>query len=206
MESMNLPQIWKFVDESLTSNKEWSRIDIIGGEPTLYDELHQMWKFIKLYKDRHPKCHIRFSTNGIDAAKKIMSTYPTWVYIRDSSKEECNKSQLFEAINSAPIDNGETETRSCSIPWRCGIGLTRYGYFLCGAGASIARVFGYDIGIKYLAEVTPEDILHQANTLCRVCGHSNVKSKHVTRESDISPSWREALRKYNVEKPRMSTY
>jgi len=203
-EYMYLEQIWKFVDESLTLEHKWDRIDIIGGEPTLYPELTQMFKFIKMYKDRYPKCKIRFSTNGLDPAPEILKQVPSWVEIRNSLKE-C-KVQKFEAINSAPMDHGERHIKSCSIPWRCGLGLNKYGYHFCGPGASIARVFGLNIGIKYLVEVDSDSILEQANQLCKFCGHSNVDSKHMTKEPDISPIWQDAIRRYNNEKPKLELY
>jgi hypothetical protein len=74
--------------------------------------------------------------------------------------------------------------------------LTRYGYFLCGAGASIARVFGLDIGIKNLHELNSQSIIKQMFQLCRYCGHSEVGSKHVPVTQEISPLWQEAINTY----------
>lgn len=186
-ECMSLEQIWKFVEE--TVDHEWKRIDIIGGEPTLYPDLEQLFKFIKIYKNRHPGCRIRFSTNGVNG-----TSVPGWVSVRDSSKH--GKAQEFTAYNSAPIDNGENEIVCCSVPWRCGIALTRYGYFLCGAGASIARVFGFNIGIKNFRDVNPRSILDQKKELCKYCGHSRVPSRHMTTTQEISPSWKAAIKNY----------
>ncbi len=186
-EFMSIEQIWKFVEESL--DKEWARIDVIGGEPVLYPHLPQLWSFLKIYKDRYPKCRIRISTNGI---KKY--DFPDWVDVRNSEKK--GRLQDHTAFNSAPIDNNESEIKCCSVPWRCGMSLTKNGYFLCGAGASIARVFGLDIGIKNLRDVNHTVILEQIDKLCKFCGHSQVESRHMPKEQEISPSWKEAIKGY----------
>lgn len=188
-EYMGIEHIWKFVDESLTLGKEWKRIDVLGGEPTMYPHLPQLWSFLKLYKLRHPDCRIRFSTNGINKVE-----VPDWVDVRNSNKK--TRKQNHTAFNSAPVDNGEEEIKCCSVPWRCGMALTRYGYFLCGAGASIARVFGLDIGIKYLIEVNSDVILAQTKDLCKYCGHSQVQSRNISKEQKISPSWKKAIKGY----------
>ena len=194
-EYMALEQVWKFVEESIERKHRWKRIDIIGGEPTMYQDLETVWKFIKLYKDKYPRCKIRFSTNGV--GKKVqdaLKLIPKWVEIRNSSKK--SQSNNFVAYNSAPIDRGEKEIRCCSVPWRCGIALTRYGYFLCGAGASVARVFGLNIGIDTLRDVNPESILKQIQELCKYCGHSIVKSRFMTNEQVTSESWQKAIKLY----------
>jgi hypothetical protein len=189
-EYMGLEQIFKFIEESLLLNKKWHRIDILGGEPTLYPYFEQLWVILKLYHDKYPRTIIRFSTNGLQKYE-----VPKWVRVRNSVKQHRLQDDHV-AINSAPIDNGETEIKCCSVPWRCGIALTSYGYFLCGAGASIARVFGLDIGIKYLRDVNSETMLKQMDALCKLCGHSEVASKHIPIEQETSVSWQEAIKTY----------
>ena len=191
---ISIDKIKKFVDESIQNNKKWSRIDIIGGEPTFYPYFKEMFEAIKVYKDFYPRCKIRFSTNGLGKhVQEKLKEIPFWVDIRNSNKK--SKVQAFESYNSAPVDNGETEFKACSIPWRCGIALTSNGYFLCGAGASVSKIFQMGIGIHNFEEVTPENLLKQITSLCKYCGHSNCKSKHLTKVEDISESWKEALNK-----------
>ncbi len=197
-EFMKIEQIYKFVDESITLKKNWKRIDILGGEPTLYEDLETLWKIIKLYKDKNKNCKIRFSTNGLNEF-----SVPDWVDVRNSNKKE-RLQKDHTAFNSAPIDNGETEIKCCSVPWRCGLALTRYGYFLCGAGAAISRVFGFDIGFKNLSNINSESMLNQINTLCKYCGHSRVKSRHIPETQEISKSWEVAINSYKDK--RLSLY
>jgi hypothetical protein len=186
---MALSQIWKFVDESLALNHRWSRIDILGGEPTLYPKLPELWSIIGKYKARFPRCRVRFSTNGLLEFKA-----PSWVDIRNSAKSH-RLQKDHTAFNSAPVDSGETDFKCCSVPWRCGLALSKHGFFVCGAGASISRVFGFDVGIKSLNDVTADTMLKQLY-LCKYCGHSQVKSRHIPCEQEISASWANALPTY----------
>lgn len=191
-EFMTLSQIYKFVQESLDYEYEWKRIDIIGGEPCYYPYLDQLWDIVKIYKNKYPKCKIRFSTNGLGKhVAKQLNKIPHWVKIRNSNKDTVK--QQFSAYNCAPIDYGINDIRSCSVPWRCGIGLTKYGYFLCGAGGSLAKVFGFNIGIKSLKELTIDKLKAQRLILCKYCGHSHQETKHYTTKQEISESWRKAL-------------
>ena len=193
-EYMTIEQIRKFVDESLELEHIWDRIDILGGEPSMHPNLSKVIDEIKRYKDIYPRCTIRFTTNGHgDRANQVLTTLPAWIDIRNSAKE--NKNQLFDAYNLAPIDNGHKRAKSCSIPWRCGLGLTRYGYFLCGAGASVARVFGLDIGIKNLKDINIKKLKRHKKYLCKYCGHSLSDKKQVDQQM-TSLSWAKAFTDY----------
>jgi len=196
---MELYQIWNFVDASMQNDLKWSRIDIIGGEPTLYKDLSTVFEFIKIYKDKYPKCKIRFSTNGHgEAVNEIIKTIPGWVGVRNSAKT--SKIQPHDAYRIAPVDIDQNTIKACSVPWRCGIALTRYGYFPCGAGASLAKVFGFDIGIKDIKNVTPANIKRQMLQLCKYCGHSNSSTKKIADGNEMSDSWKTAVDNYDITK------
>lgn len=195
-EYVSIRRVWQFVEESIRLNHEWSRIDLIGGEPTYHPKLETIIELIKIYKDKYPKCKIRFSTNGLgNKVNEVLKTLPEWIEVRNSNKK--SKSQSFDSYNSAPIDNGERRIRACSIPWRCGLGLNERGYFLCGAGASISKVFRLGVEIDKLEDLTIEQLKEQRKKLCKYCGHSLQKSKHVTSVEEISPSWQKAIGEYN---------
>lgn len=194
-EKMTKEQILKFVNESLKLKHKWKRIDIIGGEPTLHPDLLTIIDYIKKYKNENPDCIIRLSTNGLGKkVNDILKILPNWIRIRNSSKT--SKEQPFSPYNFAPIDLGIRRARSCSVPWRCGIALTRYGYFLCGAGASVCRVFNKDIGIKKLRRVNIRRLLKQRKFLCSLCGHSRSVNRKLVTKQVISSSWEEAILKY----------
>jgi hypothetical protein len=100
------------------------------------------------------------------------------------------------------------------------MGLTRYGYYPCGAGASLDRIFGFDIGIKQLAEVTPERLVEQLRRLCGRCGHFrdfDVRY-HFDRTGDpdalvgwttsqqTSVTWQRAYAAYRTNPPVLTLY
>lgn len=198
-QDFQIDKIWKFIDESLNLNKEWRRIDIIGGEPTLHKKLSTIIELVGIYHNKYPRTQIRFSTNGLaENNSEILSKLPEWVCVRNSSKE--SKEQDSHTIyHDAPADHNISGVKSCSVPWRCGLGLTVNGYFPCGAGASIARAFGIDIGIKSLDEVTPQAIKRQMLQLCRYCGHSNSIEHKPAVDNYCSESWKKAVESYKPE-------
>jgi len=203
-ERMSLEQIKKFVDESIEAEHQWRRIDVIGGEPTLHPELAQILIEIKRYKDWSKRCKVRLTTNGTgDKVKSVICNLPEWVEIRNSEKEKGKRK--FDAVNDAPIDKGVTDALACSIPWRCGLGLSRYGYFLCGAGASVARVFGIDVGIDSINSLTIEALQHQQRELCKLCGHSRSKPKE-TDGQVTSHHWKYAFKHYKRNSSRLELY
>jgi ABC-type thiamine transport system substrate-binding protein len=77
------------------------------------------------------------------------------------------------------------------------MGLTSYGFYPCGAGASLDRVFRFNVGTKNLISVNNNSIQNQFNVLCRYCGHSPTKIRQKTKNAILSKSWIEAYKKYN---------
>lgn len=193
-EDMRIRQINKFVQESIDFNYKFGRIDIIGGEPLFHKKLNDVFEILKIYKNFSPKTKFRLSTNGTSKAMENINIVPDWVKVRNSNKPK--KKRLFDAYHDAPIDKGEKAFRACSIPWRCGIGLTKYGYFPCGAGASLAKIFQIDIGVKNLKDYNIEAAYNQMKKLCKYCGHAYYKSKYQTNEETISKSWDNAIKNY----------
>jgi len=200
-ELMTVEQIRGFTDESMMAGKKWGRIDIIGGEPTIHQKFWDVLDVLKLYKDWSPRTKFRMTTNGHgDFVKNQLVEmekrgYAKWVQIRNTAK--LDNVHDFTAVNMAPVDEGVKDVKKCSIPWRCGTALTRYGYFSCGAGASIARVFGLDIGIKKLEDYTPENLHKQMSILCGYCGHSRSRGKEpLVRVQCTSKSWEKAYDSY----------
>lgn len=189
-EHLTVDDVKRFVAESIELKKTWQRIDILGGEPTLHPDLLTIIELVKPITKR-----VRLTTNGTsDKVKAVLATVPDWVWIRNSADEKAEPN--FTAFNSAPVDAGITEAKSCSVPWRCGIALTPGGYFLCGAGGAVSRVFGLRLGIQELANVSVDSLRQQRAKLCRLCGHSR-STAHQTTKQEISPSWEKAIKEYN---------
>ena len=210
-EQMSFDQVKKFVDEALEFRTQrgidLSRIDLIGGEPTLHPDIVRICEEVKRYKDVVPSCKVRFSTNG--SGKKVRGVLEKlkqfkWMKIRDSSKEVKGQPK-FELVNLAPIDAGRSDPVACSIPWRCGLGLNSHGFYLCGAGAAVARVFGIDCAIKSMSDLVPQLLYAQRQMLCVLCGHSRATVKTGDKQ-ETSKSWAEALAAYKETPPTLEVY
>jgi 4Fe-4S single cluster domain/Radical SAM superfamily len=222
-EGMSLAQLEKFVSESIALRWEWDAITLLGGEPTLHPQLDRIFNILSEYRSFRPDCKFQLYSNGYgisvqDALRRI----PAWVSIGNSQKSP-SVNPLFSAYNLAPVDfpehRDEDFSRGCSITRICGVGLTRYGYYPCGAGASIDRVFGLDIGIKQLEDVTPTAMVHQLKTLCSMCGHfrdfdkgflvnikQGVQPAEWATTSMVSPTWHAAYEAYKKAPPKLSQY
>ena len=198
-ERMTLESIQAFVDESLQNKHEWKKIVIIGGEPTLHPKLNKIFDIFRIYKDIYHKCNIKLYTNGYgNEVKKILKDIPKWIRIRNSRKKTQKARHL--AFNKAPIDY-KIPAKACSIPWRCGLGLTKNGYYPCGAGASIDRVFQFGIGIKNIKDLTFENIIKQLNILCLYCGYNPLINNeiHIAEEFQ-STSWKKEYQRFITPK------
>jgi hypothetical protein len=213
-EYMSLEQIKKFVDESIELKKRWKAIHILGGEPTLHPQFFEVLDVLKCYKDPNHDCFIEVWTNGYGSrVNGILSKLPSWIKIVNSKKDP-KIIPKFSSYNVAPIDLEEYKhnnfARGCWITEICGISLTRYGYYACGAGAAVDRVFGFDIGIKKLSEVKKTVLRNQMKLLCRYCGHyktsSFIDTSDFISEEKMSVSWVNAYKKYKTMKPKLSLY
>jgi len=209
-EYMTFDQIGTFIQESITGNKSWKIIRLIGGEPTLHPQLFEILELIKFYKEKNKKCHIEISTNGSGTmVNEVLSALPDWIEILNSKKN--SNDQIFYPYNIAPIDSDTCTDidfkKGCWVVKYCGVSLTRYGYYPCGPGAAVDRVFGFDIGLKKLSMVNEEALRKQMNILCGYCGHflRNFSNEVVSEES-MSESLRLAYEKFRMQRPELSLY
>lgn len=209
-EQMSMEQITKFVNKSIEDKYPWKEIKIMGGEPTLHPQLREIIKEFERLHLFNPKINFIIITNGFgEKSKDAIGWLPGWITIYNSIKSS-HVNDFFE-FNMAPIDfdfkyNLETACRNTEC---CGISLSRYGFFLCGPGAAIARVIGLDIGLKKIEELQlkPEELWQQRNLLCRYCGGIKDKyRKNLTREEKMSPTWVKACADYKESKPDLSLY
>jgi Radical SAM superfamily/4Fe-4S single cluster domain len=222
-EYMTVEQISRFVDESIDLDWGWERITVLGGEPTLHPTFWDLLSVLGQYRHHNPTTIFRIYSNGFGkAVQKTLCKMPPWFEIKNTNKTR--RSPLFSAYNVAPIDLPEYDredfTKACVITSWCGLGLTRYGYYPCGAGASLDRVFGFDIGIKRLADVTQDRLKEQLRVLCARCGHYRDFDARVeyiqqrderllvgwTNEERISPTWAIAYKNYKLRPPGLSLY
>jgi len=214
---MTVAQVARFVDESLELDWEWERIRILGGEPTLHPQLHEIAAEIARYTARFPKVFLQVLSNGRGkwAREKDWLTRAGWNVHVEGPKTKGITPDWFTNTRIVPVDRNPKVgiLPPCGIfaIRGCGIGLTRHGYFLDGAGASIARVAGYDIGVMSLKDVTWNAMLGQATILCRVCGHWNPPDGRVVQKVSetgriMGKFWSEVLHAYHTKKPQLSLY
>ena len=217
-ESISVEQINKFINKAIKLNYRWAHLDLYGGEPTLHPRFEEIIKSIKRYKDFNPGCTINIISNGTGPyVKNALSKLPNWVkrplWNQDKGFrfEKKKYRQAFDSYNIAPIDLFKYKlftdfSKGC---WRIkichGLALSRYGFYPCTPGASIDRVFGFDIGIKRLEDVNEKALRDQMKILCKYCGFFQEPNQEVTKE-EASISWKKAYEEYQKQKPDLSLY
>jgi hypothetical protein len=207
---MTLQQIELFVHESIGCGWLWYEMEVLGGEPTLHPELLNILACLREYNAFNPDCTILLVTNGYGPkVQHVLRRLPSFVIVQNTAKKRMNDIP-FNAYNLAPVDDPafaqDSFTRGCRIVAECGVGLTRCGFYLCGAGASVDRVFGVGLGISSLAQVTEERLFAQRPHLCCYCGHYKGRHLKLRTRDEVSPSWLMAYQRYRSCKPKLPLY
>ncbi len=213
-ELMTAQQIKKFVDESINLHWRWKMIKLRGGEPTLHPEILRIIEILKLYRDFNPDCEFAILTNNFsDYTKRILSKMPQWIQVISSEKRiqggRIIGNTSHDSINKAPVDlliyKFADFTKGCYRPIKCGMQLSRYGYYPCAMGAHISRIFGFDIALKSISLVKEDAFTRILSIICKYCGHYK-QPEEAAVTSAISGSWKKAFRQYNKEKPKITLY
>jgi hypothetical protein len=206
---LNLEQIQRFIRESISMNVSWKRIRLLGGEPTMHPDLPEIVAELDTYARRHcPDAVIELVTNGFGSnVEEILGKIGKDVRVVNTMKT--SKTNMFLAFNVAPMDlplyHLADFSSGCWVPEYCGINLSPYGYYCCGAGAGIDRVFGFNIGKKSLPDQT-SSLRDQMKVLCGYCMHFKATKRGKTSREQTSPSWRTALEKYRTRRPNVDFY
>ena len=212
-EHMTLEQIKYFIDESIKTNKKWPFIILIGGEPTLHPNIYEICDLFIEYKLKHsPNTKITISTNGLSPkTKEVLANLPEIIH-QESSGKTSIKNTLFSTFNVAPVDTKKYSnpkidfSKGCKTISNAGTALTRYGYYACGAVASIDRVLGMDIGIKNFKDITEKKFRTQMGLTCRYCGLFKSKKDDIYGMEEISPTWQKIYDRYAKKKPELTLY
>ena len=215
-EFISVSQVEKFIKESLKLNKKWERIDLIGGEPTLHPQFMEIFNLLYGYKMEHAReTAIRLRSNMATAEyKAIKDKLPGDVVVKYQPKTAEFFNRNYYAFNVAPADlpmmGRMALENGCLITAKCGIGLNKYGFYICGNGASIDRIFGFNVGRKKIPSVK-DDMRDQMSLLCRYCGafHRCFEMMNMGRPYNkfaISSSWKVAYGKYAQKHPPLTLY
>jgi len=212
---MSLGQIERFVQESLRLQKKWQYIKLMGGEPTLHPDFMEILDVIRNYRNDHsPGTVIGVMTNrSRSKVKEIFGrTYDDVNYVTSQKDIHFIESEYYP-FNLAPVDFPRLVrmdySNGCVIPQYRGLGLNRYGFYICGNGGGIDRIFGFDIGRKSIP-ASDDPMRDQMRMLCRYCGifHSYFTKIGTGVRSNLqcSFSWNEAYKIYRLKKPRLTLY
>ena len=210
-DDMSVEQIQTFLNQSIQSGISWKRIRIMGGEPMLHPEIETILGFFNSYGESFSNTEIELYTNGLP--KKHMIQVPDRIQVHLTEKNS-RENPEFEPYNLAPIDFSGIKkdfSQGCWITSYCGLGLNKYGYYPCAAGAAVDRVFGFDVGHKELP-FSEEQLSEVKSILCAYCGHYLCDGSYRDPEARTSirnlepmtESWAIAYDKFNENKPELT--
>lgn len=199
-ESVHMPidMIIKFVSDSLSQNKLWNRIRVLGGEPTLHPYFNEIVQHLLEYKKVFPDCKIEVVSNGYSRrTSQILAQLPEQICVENSAKTSAIQ-PTFGPFNVAPQDqrrNFFTDySNGCEIMQVCGIGLTPQGYYPCAVAGGIDRVLGTTTGRVEIPSDN-DSMCDLSNAACRLCGrfadghYVPVKLRARLEEEIMSSSW-----------------
>ncbi|WP_187355116.1 radical SAM protein ['Paenibacillus yunnanensis' Narsing Rao et al. 2020] len=203
--TMELAQIKRFVDQSISCGQPWEQIRIMGGEPTIHHEFNEIIHIMYEYKrEYNPSLRLIVSSNGYTAYTKrkllwLEENYPD-IIIENTNKVD-NYQQGFNLIHYAVCDihnNPNYEYKGCWTTEACAISLNASGFYCCAVGGAIDKFFKYNIGIKDLAEVNVENLSKMFNPLCSKCGrYQQLQVDNNNIEVVVSATWKKCLENFD---------
>jgi hypothetical protein len=170
---MQVSQVQAFVSESIARGKRWTRIRVLGGEPTLHPQFFEIVAELRRYREWHSKCLVEIVTNGHGAVvEDRLNQLPIDIWVENSRKKS-DVQPAFRPFNLAPIDDWKylraDYRNGCAIARDCGMGLTPLGYYPCAVAGGIDRIGGAGLGRANLPDDT-DDMSAALDRLCRLCG------------------------------------
>ena len=130
-EGMSVAQIRHFVEESVAAGKQWRRIRILGGEPTLHPDFLEILEILRSWRAGHaPGAIVEVATNGHgDKVAAMIAQIPADVVVENTDK--AGPEQPFLSFNVAPRDLKRYRLsdfkNACWVAENCGVGLTAAG-------------------------------------------------------------------------------
>lgn len=189
---ISLEAIQKFVDESIELNYNWTRIGIMGGEPTVHPQLHEILNILHEYHIFNPTCHFWTRSNCI-----IPFDCPGWVEFQE------NKDHSYHhAFYVSPIDVGyPMDKRTCHVLYDCGLMYSVNGYLPCCNSNVHIRALRLVDGVQSLRNVTYESMMQLCKLYCKHCGWymmDDFCNGHLLTYPDtyMSETWVDAKKRY----------
>jgi hypothetical protein len=208
-----LAQIDSFLAETLSKSYRWEIIRLLGGEPTLHPEFHQIIdRFLDYKKKFAPELQLIVVTNGMsEAVRKSIALIPPEVTVENTHKSgdpiEDSRAAGFAPFNRAPCDQPAHKNtdfgNGCSIVEICGMGLTPFGFYPCAIAGGIDRVIGIDAGRKILPDKSDE-MRDQLSEFCKLCGHFCVEAADSSPR--MSETWIKNYATWRESRPRLGRY
>lgn len=190
---VTLAQIAAFIVE-VQNHGNVDLISVMGGEPTVHPEFPAIVFLLKqkLLCEGHVR-RMQIVTNGSNPIPDIIKDVPV------TTSPEHVKSKDHRCMFAAPCDTGQ-ELKECSVPKDCGISFGAYGYWPCGAGGAIARLFGL---LEYNRQAIPNDEYDFPDKI-KLCVLCQAKAKNYIFVKDFgdikSVSFRKAFKKFDAGK------
>lgn len=191
---MNVDSITRFVNESIDLNYNWSRIGIMGGEPTIHPNLDQIIDELYRYHEFNPTCHFWTRSNGI-----VKYNFPSWV------EYQLNEDHSYHhAFYISPIDVGyPMDKRTCHVLYDCGLMYSVNGYMPCCNSNVHVRALNLFDGVQSLKNVSYESMMRLCKMYCKHCGwymmddfdHGELLNYPST---SMSPTWADAKTRYDL--------
>ncbi len=216
-ESIKVSDIKKFITASINDNKQWQRINILGGEPTLHPNFKEIIDLIynEYILKYSPNTILKIVSNGFEEQSRLLcdeirKRYKN-VCIGYSSYKTNRVVEYFSPFNDAPIDDENFKNanyhKGCWVTSYCGIGLNSKGYYVCAVAGGIDRLVNKKMAIKNLKDITEEKLKKQLDEFCKYCGnfkaYDNNFGNFIPRvekepfQNIVSKSWKEIYENYN---------
>ena len=197
---MTLAQIDYFLKEMHDTDTRIVRLTLTGGDLLLHPNVVEIARRVqqilvnsgRLYRHR-----LRVIVNGLVDPPKELNCYCGAKTLLPVLK----RAEKHFAMHSAPCDTGQRLRRHCSgaacnIPYRCGFVLNKYGYYPCGPGGAIIRLFGLSRWCRYELPIKPWetwDLRKLRAEVCSLCQYGAKYSKIQAEYPKPSQSFARAL-------------